>query len=83
MDLQAAQRELQALRRLFKVLPYTPEVLDTWERIVFAQGVSGKQTHDAHLAAVMQVYSVTAILTFNGNDFKRYPGITVLNPANV
>jgi len=32
---------------------------------------------------VMQVYSVTAILTFNGNDFKRYPGITVLNPANV
>jgi hypothetical protein len=29
----------------------------------------------------MQVYSVTDILTFNGTDFRRFPGINVLDPA--
>jgi predicted nucleic acid-binding protein len=43
--------------------------------------VSGKQAHDAHLVAVMLVYAVTDILTFNIADFRRYPGITVLDPA--
>jgi asparagine synthase (glutamine-hydrolysing) len=36
---------------------------------------------NAHLVAVMQVYSVTDILTFNVEDSRRFPGITVLDPA--
>ena len=83
MDLATVQKELAALRGLFRVLPYTAEVLPTWERIVAAQGVSGKQSHDAHLVALMQVHSVMLILTFNGDDFRRYPGITVLQPEEV
>jgi len=39
--------------------------------------------HDAHLVAAMQVYGLQKILMFNGDDFKRYPRITVLNPASV
>jgi len=39
--------------------------------------------HDAHLVAAMQVYGLRTILTFNGDDFKRYPRIFVLNPASV
>jgi hypothetical protein len=42
-----------------------------------------QQAHDAHLVAMMQVNSVASILTFNGKHFPRYPGITVLNPAEV
>jgi predicted nucleic acid-binding protein len=83
MDLATVQKELAELRTVFRVLPYTADVLPTWERIVVAQGVSGKQGHDAHLVAVMQVHSVMSILTFNGDDFKRYPGITVLTPEEV
>jgi predicted nucleic acid-binding protein len=45
--------------------------------------VLGKQTHDAHLAAMMQAHSVTFSLTFNGGDFKRFPGITIIDPALV
>ena len=33
--------ELVSLRRLFRLLPSTPEVLDAWERIVVTHGVAG------------------------------------------
>jgi predicted nucleic acid-binding protein len=58
-------------------------VLEAWRRIVLAQGVSGKQAHDAHIVAMMEVHSVTSILTFNDMHFRRYPGITPVNPAQV
>ena len=72
-----------SLRRLFRLLPSTPDVLEAWQRIVVSHGVLGKQTHDAHLVAMMQVHSVTSILTFNVSHFERYPGIAVLNPAQI
>jgi predicted nucleic acid-binding protein len=75
--------EIATLRRLFRLLPSTPEVLEEWARTVAALGISGKQTHDAHLAAVMRVYSVASILTFNVAHFKRFPGITAIDPAQV
>jgi len=75
--------ELMSLKRLFRLLPSTPDVLEAWQRIVIAHGALGKQTHDAHLVAIMEVYSVAGILTFNASHFERFPGITVLNPARV
>ena len=33
--------------------------------------------------AVMQTHGITHILTPNGSDFARYPGVTVLDPAGV
>src|ERR1039458_10176750 len=39
--------ELMSLRRLFRLLPSTPDVLEAWRRIVVTHGVIGKQTHDA------------------------------------
>ncbi len=71
------------LRRLFTLLPYTSQVLETWQRIVIAQGILGKQVHDAHLVGIMQVHSVMSILTFNVGDFERFPEITVLSPTQV
>jgi hypothetical protein len=56
-------------------------VFDAWQRIVVIHGVVGKQTHDAHLAAIMQVHAVKSILTFNVSHFERFPGIQVLSPA--
>ena len=78
-----AAREITALLRLFHLLPYRPEVVETWRLLVSTQAICGKQAHDAHLAAMMQVHSVMSVLTFNTGDFKRFPGITVLNPAQV
>jgi predicted nucleic acid-binding protein len=51
--------------------------------MVLALEITGKQTHNAHLAAVMEVHSVTNILTFNTSHFGRFPGIRVLDPDRV
>jgi predicted nucleic acid-binding protein len=75
--------ELMSLRRLFRLLPSTPEVLEAWQRIVVTHEILGKQTHDAHLVALMQVHSVQSVLTFNVSHFTRFPNITVLNPAQI
>jgi predicted nucleic acid-binding protein len=75
--------ELLSLRRLFRLLPSTPEVLEAWQRIVVTHEILGKQTHDAHLVAIMQVHSVQSVLTFNVSHFTRFPNITVLNPAQI
>ena len=75
--------EIAILRQLFRVLPYTAEVLERWQHLVTTQGVVGKQTHDAHLVAIMQLNSVTSILTFNGVHFRRFPGVGVLDPEQV
>jgi predicted nucleic acid-binding protein len=45
--------------------------------------VSGKQAHDARIVAAMNVHKLTHLLTFNTADFKRYDGITVVNPSSV
>lgn len=78
-----AATEIATLRRFFRLLPSLPDTLEAWHRIVVSQNSIGKQSHDAHLVAVMQVHAVTGILTFNGGHFQRYPGITVLDPAQI
>jgi predicted nucleic acid-binding protein len=80
MSSARAASEIATIRRFFRLLPATPDVLDTWRRIVINLGVSGKQTHDAHLVAVMHVYSVTDILTFNIGHFRRFAGIYRTRP---
>lgn len=40
--------------------------------------VRGRQVYDARLVAVMLAHGITHILTFNGNHFRRFTGITVV-----
>ena len=75
--------EVRALHFLFRLLEGKSGVASAWEKLVAAHLVSGKQAHDAHLVAVMQVYAITDILTFNVIDFGRFPGITILDPEQV
>ena len=36
-----------------------------------------------HLAAVLEVHGVTRLLTFNGADFKRFPGLAAMHRQDV
>ncbi|MGO9262619.1 MAG: hypothetical protein ACLQU1_41010 [Bryobacteraceae bacterium] len=65
------------------MLEGAPGVASAWEDLVVRHSVSGKKAHDTHLVAVMQVYGVTGILTFNVADFRRYPVIRVLDPMQL
>lgn len=72
--------EIQQLQDQFPLLEDSPAVFLNWLQLVKQHVVQGKKVHDARLVAVMQTYGVTHLLTFNGDDFQRYPDITVISP---
>jgi predicted nucleic acid-binding protein len=80
MTVVRAATETASLRRLFHLLPYTPDVVEAWQRTVIGHGITGKQTHDAHLVAIMQAHAVTNVLTFNVSHFSRFPGARTGHP---
>jgi len=80
-----ADAKIDELMRLFPLLPDRASIFVRWKRLVRQAGVSGKQVHDARLAAVCAVHG--CVMTFNDTDFARYgvlvPGLTVLRPDAV
>jgi predicted nucleic acid-binding protein len=79
----AAQKVLDHFENLFALRPDTADVYPRWKALVTAHSTSGKASHDARLVAAMQTHGIDQILTFNTGDFSRYPGITVLDPAEI
>ena len=75
--------EIRRLRNLFRLLEGAVGIADAWEKLVTGHLVSGKQAHDAHLVAAMNVYKIRRLLTFNGDDFKRFGEIQVIVPMSV
>ena len=43
----------------------------------------GKNAHDARFVAAMSVHGLSHLLTFNSQDFRQYPAITAVAPADV
>jgi predicted nucleic acid-binding protein len=82
MSIRWTLAQVLMMKRLFQLLPETAGILGEWERLVTDQQVSGKKVHDARLVAVMTLYRITHILTFNMRDFTRYPGITAIHPRD-
>jgi predicted nucleic acid-binding protein len=78
-----AQAELSRIKAVFAPLLDERGILGPWEALVVKHAVRGRNTHDARLVAAMQRHGVTDLLTFNGDDFKRYPDIHVLDPKAV
>jgi predicted nucleic acid-binding protein len=82
LSVPEATAELTRLKGLFPLLPESAAVFAEWERLVTTCQVSGKNAHDARLAAAMIVHGISHILTFNSAHFTRFPGITALEPAS-
>lgn len=78
-----ADREVRVIEAGMSLLPHSEAVYRAWRTIVVGSGVSGVQVHDARLAAVMEVHSVSHILTLNTADFSRFNGITAVHPSAV
>lgn len=76
-------REISSIEKLLMLLPDVPAIYTTWKQIVRANRVQGVKVHDAHLVAIMNVYSVEKILTFNSLDFERFKTITVIHPSSL
>ena len=65
--------------RNFTLLVDTEDLVNRWRTLVRVFTVVGKKSHDARLVAAMQSHNITDLLTFNTQDFKRFPNISLLN----
>jgi predicted nucleic acid-binding protein len=83
MSINEALRRVESFKKVLGLLPDTDSIFSEWEQLVVQYQVSGKQVYDARLVAAMNTNRITHLLTFNTADFKRYDGITVVNPSSV
>jgi predicted nucleic acid-binding protein len=75
--------EIDALTSRFGMLGDRNAILPIWRSLVSTHEVKGKNAHDARIAAAMSAHGVEHLLSFNGDDFKRFPHVRVLKPEAV
>src|SRR5262245_57968228 len=80
LDVAETDRRVRIIEGTIPLLGEHPSAYSLWRSLVVTLAVLGKQVHDARLAAQMQAHAITHILTLNGSDFTRYPGITPIDP---
>jgi predicted nucleic acid-binding protein len=80
---EEAFQEVVSIESLLTLLPDIPAIYPVWKRLVHAHRVQGVKVYDARLVAVMTVYSIDSILTFNVADFKRYGNVSAQHPASI
>jgi predicted nucleic acid-binding protein len=77
------EKAMSPLEQVLLLLPEVPAIFPEWRRLVTAHAVAGFDVFDARLVAVMRVYGIRDLLTFNTADFVRYPGINVVDPSTI
>lgn len=77
-----ASQWLQFFLRRFTLFADPVDLIDHWHALVKTLGIGGLKSHDARLVAAMQTHGIARLLTFNGNDFKKFT-ITIIDPASV
>lgn len=76
-------REVNGIEECLSLLPDVPAIYAAWKRIVHDYKVQGVKVYDARLVAIMNVYAVETILSFNSADFGRYDFVTAMHPASL
>jgi predicted nucleic acid-binding protein len=82
MTAEQASQWLTFFRRRFMLLPDRDDLLTCWHALVKRLGITGFRCHDARLAAAMETYGISRLMTFNKDDFKAF-AIMVVDPASI
>ena len=80
LSVEKAAEEVTRFEAVFRLADEPPALFRRWRQLVEAHAVKGKRVHDARLVAIMIEGDLDHILTFNVDDFRRYPGITAVSP---
>jgi len=80
---EKTERKARVIERYCQLLPDSIATHQEWRRLVVVYSVKGVEVHDTKLVASMIVHGINSLLTFDTYDFKRYPGILVVSPADV
>lgn len=74
------ESEVSRFESIQEVLPDSQAIYSEWRTLVRDNSVLGKQVHDTRIVAAMNVHGITALLTFNLSDFKRFQHIALVDP---
>lgn len=77
------ERKARMIERYCQLLTESLATHQEWRRLIMAHSVQGVLIHDTRTVSVMNVHGITHLLTFDKDDFKRFPGITVPSPSDV
>ena len=83
LPVSECQVQVARVKRLFRFLPDLSTLFAEWETLVGAQACYGRVSFDVRLVAAMRTYGISRLLTFNGADFARFPGLTILDPRSL
>jgi predicted nucleic acid-binding protein len=75
--------EVGELQKHVPVLADSAEIFPRWLALVQQFQVTGKRVHDARLVAVMEVYAVEKLITFNTSDFSPFPTLALVDPNSL
>jgi predicted nucleic acid-binding protein len=75
--------EVGYIEKSLTLLPDIPAIYSVWKQIVKDHKVQGVKVYDARLVAIMSVYTVESVLTFNSADFERFSNIRVIHPSSL
>jgi predicted nucleic acid-binding protein len=76
-----ARQELAELENVVAIICEFPQVYREWKALLADYNITGVHSHDARLVAAVRVYGISRILTFDADDFARYPDIEVVQPS--
>lgn len=83
LSVPETDQRARVVEALCTLLEDSKAVHQEWRNLLVAYAACGVQVHDARLAAAMRVHHVERVLTFNGKDFDRLPGIEAIHPRDV
>ena len=84
LTVDEAHAEILRLRALFPLRLDDPAIVDVWESWSAARLFARARSHNAPVFVAMRdAGGLQEILTFNKDDFARFPGIFVIDPATV
>lgn len=76
-------QEVGNIEKSLTLLPDVPAIYNVWKQIVAAHKVQGVKVYDARLVAIMSVYTVESVLTFNAVDFERFTKVRAIHPSSL
>ena len=70
--MEPALADIAALENAFEILEDGPRATETLAALCREVSIGGRQIHNANIAATMLAHGERRLLTFNGDDFRRY-----------
>ena len=83
MGYEKDRSQIEQFLDQFHLLDDSLAIFAHWWTLVTTHNVKGKNVHDTRLVAVIMAHGITHLLTFNTDDFRRFPNITLIHPNEV